>query len=737
MKRLIIPAFLIFSLLSCKKQENFTKYVDPFLGTGAHGHTFPGAALPFGMVQLSPDNGRNGWDWSSGYHYSDSLIIGFSHTHLSGTGVGDLLDITLQPTNKEAVNDTSKGGADFLRQFISRFNHKDEQARPGYYSILFNTGKIKAELTASARAGFHRYTFTDPQNASVILDLGHAVNYDSPAETRITKVDEYTVKGYRYSHGWAENQWVYFVATFSKPFKSLRLVKDGEILTDQTDLTSRRSSAIFTFNVLNNEPLLIKMGLSSVSEEGANRNLKAEIPHWDFEELMKFANAAWNKQLSKIKITADNTSTYTIFYTALYHSMLAPSLYSDVDGQYRGLDGKIHKTGNFANYYTFSLWDTFRGAHPLFTIMHPKRSSDFINAMLSHYRESKDSLLPVWSLWGNETFCMTGYHSVPVITDAILKELPGFNVEEAYVAMKKSSMENIRNCDLYRKYGYIPFDSANVRSHGQGNESASNTLEYAYDDWCIARVAKKLGKMDEYDYYMKRSEAYKLLLDPQTRLIRPRNANGSWLTPFRPNYAQSGNGFTEGNSWQHSWFVPQDVEGLIKSMGGPEVFTERPDSLFHQPTTESGYIDVSGLIGQYAHGNEPVHHVAYLYNYSGKPEKTQEILSLIVDSLYKTGPEGLCGNDDCGQMSAWYILTALGFYPVNAASGDFDLGRPFLNKAELRLVNGKVFLMEAINLSKRNIHVSKVSLNGKEIKDWKINYKDIMAGGKLIFELKE
>jgi predicted alpha-1,2-mannosidase len=417
--------------------------------------------------------------------------------------------------------------------------------------------------------------------------------------------------------------------------------------------------------------------------------------------------------------------------------MLAPSLYSDVDGQYRGLDGNIHKTGNFANYFTFSLWDTFRGAHPLYTIMHTRRSSDFINAMMSHYHDNRDSLLPVWSLWGNETFCMTGYHSVPVITDAILKGIGGFNVEEAYKAMKKSSMENIRNCDLYRKYGYIPFDSANVRSHGQGNESASNTLEYAYDDWCIAQVAQKLGKTEEYNYYMKRSEAYKLLFDPQTRLIRPRNADGSWQTPFRPNYAQPGNGFTEGNSWQHSWFVPHDVPGLIKSMGGEKIFTERLDSLFHQPTTESGFIDVSGLIGQYAHGNEPVHHVAYLYNYAGKPEKTQEALTLIVDSLYKTGPEGLCGNDDCGQMSAWYVLTAIGFYPVNAASGDFDIGRPFISKVELRLENGKIFTIQALNLSKTNIHVSKVSLNDKEIKDWKINYKNIMAGGKLIFVMKE
>lgn len=735
MKRVIFISILVVSLLSCKKHDSLTKYVDPFLGTGAHGHTFPGAALPFGMVQLSPDNGRSGWDWCSGYHYSDSLIIGFSHTHLSGTGVGDLLDITLQPTNIHAVNDTSKGGADFLRQFISKFNHNDEQAKPGYYSVLLSKGKIKAEMTASARVGFHRYTFSDTANASIVLDLGHAVNSDSPAETRISKIDEYSVKGYRYSHGWAENQWVYFVATFSKPFKSLNLVKDGEILNDQTAITSRRSSAIFTFNAKDGNTVMVKVGISSVSEEGANRNLKAEIPHWDFEEVMKFADAAWNKQLSKIKISCANISAYTVFYSALYHSMLAPSLYSDVDGQYRGLDGKIHKTGNFADYFTFSLWDTFRGAHPLFTIIHPQRCSDFINAMLSHYKESKDSLLPVWSLWGNETFCMTGYHSVPVITDAILKGIPRFNIEEAYVAMKKSSMENIRNCDLYRKYGYIPFDSANIRSHGQGNESASNTLEYAYDDWCIAQVAKKLGKMEEYGYYMKRSEAYKLLFDPQTRLIRPRNANGSWLTPFMPNYAQPGNGFTEGNSWQYSWFVPQDIQGLIKSMGGPGVFTQRLDSLFHQPTTESGFIDVSGLIGQYAQGNEPVHHVAYLYNYAGRPEKTQEILTEIVDSLYKTGPEGLCGNDDCGQMSAWYVLTALGFYPVNAASGDFDLGRPFLNKAELRLENGKIFSIETRNFSKQNIHVSKVFLDDKEIKDWKISYKEIMAGGKLIFQM--
>ncbi len=728
--------FILAGILSvaCTKQENLTQYVDPFIGTGGHGHTYPGATVPFGMVQLSPDNGHGGWDWCSGYHYTDSVIIGFSHTHLSGTGIGDMLDITLQPTVVNAVSDTTKGGSEFLAQFLSPFSHKDEKASPGYYSVVLKKGDIKVELTTAPRAGFHKYTFPAGVAPQVVLDLGHAVNWDNPAETKIAVMNNTTLQGYRFSHGWAANEWVFFTAEFSRPFHKVELVKDGQITGEGKEVLSKRSSALISFEP-GNEPLLVKVGISSASEEGSALNLRTEIPEWNFDKTLKNAVTAWNHELGKVKATSADKDELTVFYSALYHSMLAPTLYSDVDGQYRGLDGKIHKAVGFDNYYTFSLWDTFRGEHPLFTILQPERTADFVNAMLAHYMESPDSLLPVWSLWGNETWCMIGYHSVPVIADAIMKGIPGFDVNLAYAAMKKTGMQNIRNTDLYKKYGYIPYDSVMARTHGESNESASSTLEYGYDDWCIAQVAKKLGKTGDYDYFTKRSRAYELLFDPETRLIRPRNANGSWLTPFYPNKAQFKNGFTEGNSWQYSWFVPHDIPGLMEKMGGPEVFASRLDTLFEQPSTGSEFIDVSGVIGQYAQGNEPSHHVAYLYNYAGKPEKTQRILTEIVDSLYTTGPNGLCGNDDCGQMSAWYVLTALGFYPVNASSGEFDLGRPFVQGAMLNLENGKKFSIETRNFSKDNMLVKKVTLNGNEVKNYKISYSDIMQGGTLVFEM--
>lgn len=718
----------ILLAIGCSSPKQTSKslvdYVDPFIGTSGHGHTIPGALLPFGMIQLSPDNEKRGWDWCSGYHASDSIIIGFSHTHLSGTGCGDLQDVLMMPATKTPKADTTGQGGNFIYQFKSHFSHSNEVATPGYYSVELDGPKVKAELTATHRAGFHKYTYQKNDTALMVLDLSSKGGWDKQIDTYIRQLNDSTLTGYEFTNGWAANQKVYFVAKFSEPIKYIILSQGGELTGGLKETKGYSAKAILNFGVLGDKPLMVKVGLSSSGIEGAQKNLSAEITGWDFEATKTAAANTWEKILSKFTVESSNDNLLKIFYTAVYHAFTAPNLYSDVDGSYTGMDGKLHRDTSFNNYYTLSLWDTFRALHPLLTLTDDKLVSDIINAMLSQYRES--GLLPVWSLWGNETNCMPGYHAIPVITDAYLKGIKGFDANEAFIAMKKSAMQNIRNTDLYRKYGYIP--------HDQKLESVSTTLEYAYDDWCIAQFAKALGKTEDYNEYMKRSQNYWNIADTTLGFMRPRNTDKSWMNPFDPGLIKSGNGFTEGNAWQYSWFVPQDIAGLKKVMGGDKKFIDKLDQLFSTKlNTEVGIVDVSGLVGQYAQGNEPSHHVAYLYNYAGEPWKTQSRIAMIRDSLYKSTRDGLCGNDDCGQMSAWYIFSSMGFYPVNPANGIYAIGTPAFDKLTMNMGSGKTFTITAAGVSKENVYIQSAKLNGTPYEKSFITHKDILSGGTLEF----
>jgi predicted alpha-1,2-mannosidase len=723
---------------SSSYSTDFTKFVDPFIGTGAHGHTFPGACLPFGMVQLSPDNAKTGWDWCSGYNSSDSIIIGFSHTHLSGTGCGDLQDVLLMPTTKKLISDTSRNGRNFIYNYQSAFSHRSESASPGFYSVKLADSNIKAELTATLHAGFHKYTFPKNGEPKIIIDLDCKAGWDWQIGTYVKVVDDKTVAGYEFTGGWAPDKKLYFAARFSKPFYKFYTSPNGNLIEGVKECRGVSDKAVLCFaNSVDNE-VMVKVGISSSGIDGAIKNLDKEIPGWNFEGIKKSASLVWNKELSKFNIETTDNSAKKTFYTAVYHSYIAPNLYSDVDGKYTGMDGKIHQDTASSNYFTLSLWDTFRAANPLYTITQPKLTSDLVNAILLQYKES--GTLPVWSLWGNETWCMIGYHSVSVITDAYLKGIKGFDPDLAYKAMKSSAMQNRRYSDLYREFGYIPYDSVNMRIKtiklNDYNQSASTTLEYAYDDWCIAQMAKALRKKSDYNLFMKRSGYFKNLADSSTGFIRPRNADESWLVPFNPSLAEAGSGFTEGNSWQYSWFIPHDVPFLIRLMRGKNKFIARLDSLFsNNNVSKSGFEDVSGTIGQYAQGNEPSHHVAYLYNFAGYPWKTQEKVSLIRDSLYNSTRAGLCGNDDCGQMSAWYIFSAIGFYPVNPATGIYIIGSPAFKKATINVGKNKTFTVIANNVSKKNIYIQSAKLNGKPLNVSFIWHKDIMNGGILEFEM--
>ncbi|MFN8254317.1 MAG: GH92 family glycosyl hydrolase [Bacteroidales bacterium] len=735
---LIISCFAL--IISCSKEvkteNDFTQYVDPFIGTGGHGHTFPGACLPFGMVQLSPDNEKQGWDWCSGYHVSDSIIIQFSHTHLSGTGCGDLQDIGIMPTTNEVKEDTTRNGRNFIYQFKSAFSHENETAKPGYYSVVLDDSKIKAELTATLRAGFHKYTFPKSENSKIIIDLDCKGGWDKMIESGAKIEDETTVSGYTFSNGWATNQKVYFVAKFSKPFKKFYTSATGELNEGIKEMKGRSTKAILCFTTDENESVLVKVGISSSGVEGAMNNLNTEIKDWNFDAVAKNASEEWNKELSKFKVESKDQDQIKIFYTAVYHSMVSPNTYSDVDGQYTGIDGKMHQAKGFTNYYTFSLWDTFRAMHPLYTIVDEQRVSEMIQAMMAHYREF--GILPMWSLWGNETYCMIGYHSIPVITDAYFKGIKGFDANEAFEAMKKTAMAEVKDreykdLDLYIKYGYFPVDKQIERTKAN-DETVSKTLEWAYDDWCIAQMAKALNKTEDYNYFSKRANNFINVADSTTGFMRPRYSDGKWLTPFDPTLVQHGNGYVEGNAWQYSWFVPHDVPSLIQIMGGNKKFTTKLDSLFlTKSKSKVEVVDVTGLMGQYAHGNEPSHHVAYLYSYAGQPWKTQQMVCLVRDSLYKSTRDGLCGNDDCGQMSAWYVFSAMGFYPVNPADGIYVIGSPLFEKVVVNVGNNKVFTVTAKNISKKNIYIQSASLNGKALETCYITHKNIMEGGKLEF----
>jgi predicted alpha-1,2-mannosidase len=707
-------SLLLFLPLGIVAQQDLTSYVDPFIGTGGHGHTYPGATVPFGMVQLSPDTRLTGWDGCSGYHYSDHIIYGFSHTHLSGTGISDYGDILLMPTTLPEYPLPNHG-------YAASFNHQNETAGAGYYAVKLDNN-ILVELTATSRAGFHRYTFpTQSNERKVVLDLAHR---DRVLDSYLHIIDRSHIEGYRRSSSWAKDQIVYFAAEFSQPFSSYVVLRDHDVAGGESETRSPQLQAMFSFSATAADAVLVKVGISAVSIEGARRNVSAEIPAWDFDRVKSDAARAWNAELNKIQVTGGTERQLKTFYTALYHAMLAPNLFMDVDGQYRGRDFQAHTAKDFQNYTVFSLWDTFRAAHPLYTIIEQKRTRDFINTFLAQYRQG--GRLPVWELAANETDTMIGYPAVPVIADAAAKGIRGFDLNLAFQAMKHSAELNQTGLKAYASHGYI--------STADEKESVSKTLEYAYDDWCIAQVARMLGRPGDYRRYLQRAQFYENVFDPESGFMRPRS-NGGWLSPFDPREVSFN--FTEANSWQYTFFVPQDISGLISLMGGTQKFAHKLDELFttESQTTGREQADITGLIGQYAHGNEPSHHMAYLYDYVNQPWKTQFRVREIMDNFYTPQPDGLIGNEDCGQMSAWFVLSAAGFYPVTPGSPIYAIGTPLFPQVRFQLENGKQFVIKANDVSAKNFYIQSATLNGKPYRKSFLAHRDLMSGGELVFKM--
>lgn len=726
---------IVISIYSCKNntidtnsetQFSPTKYVNPFIGTGGHGHTYPGATVPFGMLQVSPDNGISSWDWCSGYHYSDSIMIGFSHLHLSGTGIGDLADIRLMPINKKVDLSKEIKSRDDL-PYKSLYSHNEETASPGYYSVHLKDHNVKVELTSNLRTAFHKYTFAKNDIQSVVVDLGFAINWDKTLASKITMVDVNTITGYRYSEGWAKNQKVFFVAKFSKPIEKYELVTDRNYVTETTSVVGEKSFAQLYFKSQNTQELLVKVALSSVSEQNALENLSKEAIN--FQVVKKESSEIWNKNLSNITVETDNEDLKAIFYTALYHTQIAPVTFSDVNGEFRKENDEIVKAENYTAYSTLSLWDTFRAEHPLLTFTAQDKVADIINSMLAYYETNK--ILPVWTLYGNETNTMTGYHSIPVIAEAYIKGIKGFDIEKAYEAMKTTMMQDERGLNYYKKYGYIP--------HNLLDESVTITLEYAYNDWCVAQIAKELGKEEDYTYFMNRSKAYEHLFDAKTGFMRGKNDKGTeWKEPFDPKYSahRVHAEYTEGNAWQHSWFVLHDVKNLIKIHGGEDKFTNKLEQLFTESSEITGddvSADITGLVGQYAHGNEPSHHIAYMFNFANKPWKTQYWVREILKTQYNSTPDGLSGNEDCGQMSAWYVFSSMGLYPFSPASGEYQIGSPLFKSSTIKISEEISFTIKAENVSDENIYIQSAKLNGKEFKSTSISHKQIQQGGTLQF----
>ena len=718
---------LLSQLMACQPVEQgsskpLVDYVDPFIGTGGKGKTYPGASVPFGMVQLSPDNGRNGWDWISGYFYPDSVIAGFSHTHLTGTGAGDLYDISFMPLSG-TVSMAQLDEINPTQTTISTFSHDRETASPGYYSVWLEDYHVQAEMTATTRTGLQRYAFDQPDDPRIKLDLGYSRNWDSTTDALLEVVNDSTVRGYRKSNGWARDQRVFFYTVFSRPFTQAELFAAGEIQHDQ-QAQGKAISALFHFDLESDEnTVMIKTAISSVSMDNAQLNLKTEQKGFDFEGVKARASIAWEEQLQKIQIETDEDNKVQ-FYTALYHSMLAPITFSDVNGATRGADGATHQVA-YTRYSIFSLWDTFRAWHPLSTLIHPDRVPDMMASLLDHYKESGQ--LPVWEFHGSETNMMLGYHAVPVLADAVLKGQSGIDPEVAYTAMKAAAMQDDFHIDAYKEKGYVP--------HERGSWNVSLTMEYAFDDWCVAQVAKHLGKQADYQYFMDRSANYKNHYDPQSNFMRARGETGAFKEPFDP-LAYHPEDYAEANAWQYYFFAPHDTEGLISLTGGPNAFENRLDAMFEVAQSEGESPDwISGYIGQYVHGNEPSHHVPYLYQYIDQPAKTQQRVRQIMDDLYTTKPAGLCGNEDCGQMSAWYLFSALGFYPVNPAEGKYVLGSPQVDAAILQLADHKELKIEAKNQGPENVYVHQVLLNGEVLHRPYLTHAEVAAGGTLVFEM--
>jgi predicted alpha-1,2-mannosidase len=699
------------------KSHHLTSYVDPYIGAGGHGHVFVGASVPFGAVQLGPENFYKGWDWCSGYHYGDSVLIGFAHTHLSGTGIGDLADILIMPYTGAVKTDkgqeTVPGSG-----YASHYSHKNEQVRPGYYAVKLDASGINVELTATERVGFHLYHFPAGKEAHVIIDLKEGIN-DKSTATFIKQIDQYTIEGYRFSKGWAKNQWLFFAIRSSEPLPQFKVYDDDKLLQGNSG-SGLAIKGLISFNAAPSI-LKLKVGISPVSSANALANIDAEIPGWDFQKVAKAADAKWNKELAKISIETKDTTNRRIFYTSLFHTMIDPALFNDHNGDYRGTDKKVYHRAAFDNYTVFSLWDTYRAENPLFDILQPKRAGDMINTMLAIYQQQ--GKLPIWHLMGNETGTMVGISSMQVVAEAYLKGIKGFDPGKAYEAEKGTAMSDSLGMMYVKNFKPIPTDKQ--------SRPVAKGLEYAVSDGSVALMAKRMGKTADYNYFKKRAENYKLYFDPTDQFFKGKLSDGSWTPGFGPLKSKN-DLYAEGNAWQYLWLVPQDVPGLISLLGGDESFNKKLDEFFQiKSTEEDGLADLTGLIGQYAHGNEPSHHVAYLYTYSGQQWKTAEKVRYIMKEFYLANTDGIIGNEDCGQMSAWYIFSSLGFYPVFPASETYVIGSPLFDKASINLDNGKKFTVEAINNSPANIYIQSLLLNGKKYDKTYILHRDIMNGGLL------
>ena len=725
---LAAAAVAMTSLVSCTPAEqtaetDLLQYVDPFIGSGFHGHVFVGASVPFGMVQLGPNNIDKGWDWCSGYHYSDSICIGFSHTHLNGNGCGDMGDVMVMPMTE--VNVKRGNQDDISSGYASYYRHETEEAHPDYYSVMLDRYDIKAELTATARVGLHRYTFPQGKQAHILVNLKDGVG-SIVTNSYIRQIDEYTIEGYRYTRGWSPMRKVYFVLQADKPIADLSLYDDTVQVAAKSQLKARAVKGVLSFG--EQQQVMVKVALSPVSCENAMANLKAEMSGFDFEHVRKACAAQWNERLNRITIETDDEAAKRVFYTSNYHTMVAPTLFCDVNGQYRGINDMIYTAPEgFTNYTTLSLWDTYRTLNPLFTLVNDEMVPDIVNTMISIYHQNDK--LPVWALQSGETNCMPGYSAVPIIADAYLKGFEGFDAEEAFAAMKATTVYPQQNAVPYVvERGYIPCDKV--------HEATSIAMEYAVDDWGVAAMAKKMGKQEDAELYARRAMYYKQYFDSEIKFIRPKMDDGSWRTPYDPaNSIHMVGDFTEGNGWQYTFFAPHDVYGLIELFGGDEEFITKLDAFFvnNDSMGETASADITGLIGQYAHGNEPSHHIAYMYAYAGQQWKVAEKVRFIMDEFYTDKPDGVIGNEDCGQMSAWYVMSSMGFYQENPSDGVFVFGSPRFDKMTVKVRGNNTLIIEAENNSKENIYIQEVYFNGKPYEKSYITYDELIAGGTLKF----
>lgn len=725
MKTQWLSLLLLPLMMSCfvdHQVPDYSLYVNPLIGNADNGHTFPGACVPFGLVQVSPESGTGSWRYCSGYNYDDEFIDGFTQTHLNGTGLPDLGDVLLLPFSGNMPDSVYRSG----------YDKSSQKASAGYYSVYLTDARVNVELTATAHTSYHRYIFKEG-NPHILLDLQRGlVNSMDRLHThvlnaRLIMLDDYTIVGSNEVREWVQRQYFY-VIKFDKPYKV-----EKELPMQAGEKASR---LILSFDGGTDNVVQVKVAISSVDIEGALASLEQENSDWSFEKIRHEAADQWNELLSRVQVTGTDAEKIN-FYTSMYHLLIQPNNIADLDGRYRGADDNVYTSSTGVYYSTLSLWDTYRAAHPLYTIFVPERVDGMVQTMIDHYKVQ--GILPIWALWGKENYCMIGNHAIPVIVDAYLKGFQGFDVEAAYEAIKNSSIVSHLNSDwgVYDRYGYYPFDIVRV-------ESVSRTLESGYDDYCVAQMAKALGKHEDYEFFKKRSDFYKNLFDPQTKLMRGKDSTGNWRTPFNPfllsHASTSGGDYTEGNAWQYTWHVQHDVQGLIDLMGGKDAFVGKLDSLFFldERVEGTGFVsDVTGLIGQYAHGNEPSHHVAYLYSYADRKDRTQALIRDIFDRFYLPKPDGLCGNDDCGQMSAWYLFSAMGFYPVNPVGGEYILGAPQIARVILQLPGNKIFTIEAKGLSKANKYVKSVTLNGKPVEGLSIHHDDIIKGGTLVFTMTD